>query len=81
MKSFTKTNCKLFTEDCLIILKNIRDKRVTLINRSWRYTGPTSTKQISVDFGKALTTLVTGKIVRPCNGFKMLVFEKPNGHF
>ena len=32
MKKFTKPNCNLFIEECLTILKNIRDKCVTIMN-------------------------------------------------
>ena len=34
MKSFTKPKCNLCTEEYLTILKKLRDKRVTLMNRN-----------------------------------------------
>ena len=33
-KKFTKPNCNPFMEECLTILKNIRDKRVTVMNKN-----------------------------------------------
>ena len=35
MKLFTKYDCNLYTEEILIILKTLRDKRVTLMNNSF----------------------------------------------
>ena len=34
MKTFTKTNCNLFVEERLIILKNVCDKRVAVLNKN-----------------------------------------------
>ena len=34
MKTFTKPNCNLFIEECLTILKKIREKRVTIMNKN-----------------------------------------------
>ena len=34
MKTFTKPNCNLCMEEPLIILKNIRDKHVTVMNKN-----------------------------------------------
>ena len=34
MKNFTKPNCNLCIEERLTILKNLRDKRVTIMNRN-----------------------------------------------
>ena len=50
MKTFTKPNCNLFMEERLTIPKKLCDKRVMVTNRNWRYTGPVSTKRISIDF-------------------------------
>ena len=34
MKTFTKPNCDLCVEELLTILKNIRERRVTLMNKN-----------------------------------------------
>ena len=34
MKKFTKPNCNLCMDERLIILENIRDKRVTIMNKN-----------------------------------------------
>ena len=34
MKTFTKPNCNLCMEERLTILKNLRDKRVTIMNKN-----------------------------------------------
>ena len=34
MKTFTKTNCNLCIQERLTILKNLRDKRVTVMNKN-----------------------------------------------
>ena len=34
MKTFTKSNCNLCMEECLTILKKLRDKCVTIINNN-----------------------------------------------
>ena len=34
MKTFTKPNCNLFTEERLTILKEIRDKCITIMNKN-----------------------------------------------
>ena len=34
MKTFTKPNCNLFMEERLTILKNLREKRVTNLNKN-----------------------------------------------
>ena len=34
MKTFTKPNCNLCIKECLMILKKIRDKRVTIMNKN-----------------------------------------------
>ena len=34
MKTFTEPNCNLCMEECLIILKKLRDKCVTIINKN-----------------------------------------------
>ena len=34
MKTFTKTNCYFCMQECLTILKMIRDKRVTVMNKN-----------------------------------------------
>ena len=36
MKTFTKPNCNLCMEERLTILKNLRDKRVTIMNKKLR---------------------------------------------
>ena len=49
MKLFTKPNSNLCMEEHIIILKNLHDKNVILM-KEWKYTGPESTTQISIDF-------------------------------
>ena len=34
MKNFMKPNCNLCMEECLTILKKLRDKRVTVVNKN-----------------------------------------------
>ena len=50
MKTFTKPNFNLCMEECWTILKNLRDKRVTIMKNIQRYMGPDGTKRISIDF-------------------------------
>ena len=50
MKTFTKPNCNLCIQERLTILKNLRDKHVTVMEKNRIFMGPAGTKQISVDF-------------------------------
>ena len=50
MKKFTKPNYNLCMEEHLTILKKLRDKRVTIMNKNLDIYGPSGTKRLSVDF-------------------------------
>ena len=50
MKKLKKPNCNLCMEECLTILKKLRDKRVKIMNKIWRFMGPVGTKRLSTDF-------------------------------
>ena len=52
IQSFTKTNCNMCTEERLPILKNLRDKKITLMKNVWKYTGPSGTKNFPLIFPK-----------------------------
>ena len=50
MKQFTKPNCNLFTEERLTILKKLRDKCVTVMNKNLEIYGAFRHKTISYQF-------------------------------
>ena len=50
MKTSTKPNCNLCMEERLKILKNLRDKRVMIMNTNSEIYGPDGTRFVSIDF-------------------------------
>ena len=50
MKTITKPNYNLFIEECLTILKKMREKPSQLLTRIWRYMGPAGTNQLFINF-------------------------------
>ena len=50
MKTFTKPNCNIFTEERLTILKKLRDKCVTVMNKNSKIYGAFQHKTISYQF-------------------------------
>ena len=50
MKTFTKPNCNLFTEERLTILKKLRDKCVTVMNKNSEIYGAFRHKTTSYQF-------------------------------
>ena len=75
-------NCNLYMEELLTILKNLRDKRVTIMNNNSEIYGAFQHKTIFHRF--CLSTddpFLTGERVRPLNGFQILGLEPVNDHF
>ena len=50
MKTFTKPNCNLCMQKRLTILKKLRDKRVTVMNKNLEIYGACRQKGLSIDF-------------------------------
>ena len=50
MKTITKPNCNLCMQERLTILKNLRDKRVTVMKKNLRFIGSVGTKRLSIGF-------------------------------
>ena len=50
MKTFTKPNCNLFTEERLTILKKLREKCVTVMNKNSEIYGAFRHKTTSYQF-------------------------------
>ena len=50
MKTFTKPNCNLCMQERLTILKMIRDKCVTVMNKNSEIYGPAGTRLVSINF-------------------------------
>ena len=69
-------------EERLKILKTLRDKRVTVMNKNLEIQGAFRNKKNSRQF--CLSTddpVLTGERVRPYNGFLIFIFELVDGHF
>ena len=84
MQTFTKPNCNLFIEERLTILKNIRDKCVTIMNKNLEIYGACRHKTTFINFCYALMIpflCVTGQKVSSSKGFQILGIEPVNGHF
>ena len=50
MKQVTKPNCNICMQGRLKILKKLRDKHVTVMNKNSEIYGPAITKRLSIDF-------------------------------
>ena len=50
MKTFTKPNCNICMQERLTIMKNLRDKRVTVMNKNSKIYGACRYKTISYRF-------------------------------
>ena len=62
----TKPICNTCMEERLTIIKIYVSNVSQLWTRLWRYTGPTGTKRISVNFTKHWWSCLTGESVRLC---------------
>ena len=70
MKKFTKPNCYLCMQECLTILKMLRDKRVTVMNKNLELYGACRHLTTFHRFCLALMIpFLTGERVRPLKGF------------
>ena len=82
MKTFTKPNVNLCMEERLPILKNLRDKCVTIISNNLDIYGACQHKTTFHIFPLALAIpFLTGERVRPLQGFQISVIEPVNGRF
>ena len=50
MKTYTKLNCNLCIQERLTILKKLREKRVTVMNKNLEIYGASRHKRLSIDF-------------------------------
>ena len=50
MKTFTKPNCNLYTEESLLILKKICEKRITIMNKNSEIYGACRHKFVFIGF-------------------------------
>ena len=79
MKTFTKPNCNLCMEERLTILKKLRDKRVTIINKNLEIYGNYGHKTTFYQFFLSTDDLVLmGERVRMLNIFQILGLEPVN---
>ena len=70
MKTFTKPNCTIYMEESLMILKKLRDKRVTVMNKNYKIYGACRHNTTFHEFLISTDDLVlTGQKIRPLNGF------------
>ena len=70
MKTYTKSNCKLCTEERLMVLRNIRDKHVTVMNNNSEIFRACRQKTtFNLFFLSTDDTALTGERVRPYKGF------------
>ena len=82
MKTFTKPNCNLCMEERLTILRNIYDKRVTIMNKKLEIYGACQHKTTFCQFFQSTDdSILMGERVRPLKGFKILALELVNGRF
>ena len=73
MKTFTKPNCNLCMEERLSIVKKLRDKRITIMNKNSEIHGACLHKTCFHRFCLALMIpYLTGERVRPLNVFQIL---------
>ena len=50
MKTFTDPNYNICMQERFMILKKLRDNRVRVMEKKWRFMGPAGTKLISINF-------------------------------
>ena len=82
MEFLTKPNCNLCMEEHLTIIKNPREKCVTVMNKNLEIYGAFRHKTTFHRFPPSTDDpILTGERVRPLKSFKILRFEFVNDNF